>query len=95
LEDIFEAVAISEEMGFKKPDPRAFHHALAQLRTAPAEAIFVGDDPVSDIAGAQAVGMIAVQVGGRRRDRTRPRARGVARDVSVTLRSPVRLTYRR
>lgn len=64
LEDMFEAVAISEEMGFKKPDPRAFHHALARLRTAPGEAIFVGDDPVSDIAGAQAVGMIAVQVGG-------------------------------
>lgn len=64
LENLFDAVTISGEVGFKKPDPRAFQHALQQLGILPAAVIFVGDDPISDIAGARALGMIAVQVGG-------------------------------
>lgn len=48
---------VSEEIGFEKPDPRAFETACAGLGAAPAEALFVGDDPERDIAGARAVGM--------------------------------------
>lgn len=33
VESLFDAVTISEEVGFKKPDPRAFQHALQQLGT--------------------------------------------------------------
>jgi putative hydrolase of the HAD superfamily len=64
LEDAFDSITISEEIGFKKPDPRAFQHSLQGLGTNPTAAVFVGDDPVSDITGARALGMMAVQVGG-------------------------------
>ena len=41
----------------KKPDPEIFRRALGALKIRPEEAVFVGDNPESDIAGAKAVGM--------------------------------------
>jgi putative hydrolase of the HAD superfamily len=64
LGQLFDSITISEEVGFKKPDPRIFHHALVELRTTPDKTVFVGDDPISDVAGARAIGINAVQVGG-------------------------------
>jgi putative hydrolase of the HAD superfamily len=63
LEGLFAPLIISEEVGFRKPDARIFELAIADWG-APAEAvIFVGDDPVADIAGAAAVGMRTLRVG--------------------------------
>ncbi len=53
-------VVISEEMGFDKPDPRIFCHALSLAGVAPGEAAFVGDRLDIDVAGAKAAGMRAV-----------------------------------
>lgn len=47
----------SVRVGCKKPDARIFRAALDALGAAPSEAIFVGDSPSRDMAGARALGM--------------------------------------
>lgn len=49
------------DVGFLKPHPRIFHCALERIGVAPAEAVFVGDNPIADVSGAQGVGMRAAQ----------------------------------
>ncbi len=41
----FEAYAISAVLGCNKPDPRMYHHASEALGLAPAQCVFVDDDP--------------------------------------------------
>jgi len=48
------------DAGYLKPHPAIFEHTLNQLGIQPEEAVFVGDNPIADIAGAQAAGMQAV-----------------------------------
>jgi HAD superfamily hydrolase (TIGR01509 family) len=45
IHDFFEAYAISAELGCRKPDPRMYRHASDALGLAPAECLFVDDDP--------------------------------------------------
>ena len=47
----------SVRVGCKKPDARIFRAALDALGVAPSEAVFVGDSPSRDMAGARALGM--------------------------------------
>jgi len=47
----------STVVGCKKPDPRIFRAALDALGAAPEEAVFVGDSPSRDMAGARSLGM--------------------------------------
>jgi FMN phosphatase YigB (HAD superfamily) len=47
----------SAVIGCSKPDPRIFREALARLTVEVAEAVYVGDSPSRDMAGARAVGM--------------------------------------
>ena len=47
----------STVVGCKKPDARIFRTALDALGAAPAEAVFIGDSPSRDMAGARALGM--------------------------------------
>lgn len=56
----FDAVVLSSRAGVKKPDRRIFEMALGQLRAAPGECVFIGDNPADDIAGALSAGMDAV-----------------------------------
>ncbi len=60
LEDTFDAVIISAEVGWRKPHPRIFQAALDRLGTAAAAMLFVGDDLDADVRGAQALGIEAV-----------------------------------
>ena len=54
----FEAVVISEEIGFAKPDPRIFEAAFdAMGRPAKDEVLMVGDNLTADIAGAKRFGL--------------------------------------
>ena len=53
LDGFFELVVTSETTGFKKPDPRIFHHAMNELSTHPEFCLMIGDNPASDILGAQ------------------------------------------
>jgi putative hydrolase of the HAD superfamily len=54
------AIAYSDEVGFRKPDPRIFRRALDALGVPPARALHVGDNPDADVAGAQRIGMRTV-----------------------------------
>jgi putative hydrolase of the HAD superfamily len=56
-----DAVVFASEVGLRKPDPAIFRHALDLLGVEPQAALFVGDSPVVDIAGAAAVGMHTCQ----------------------------------
>jgi putative hydrolase of the HAD superfamily len=58
-----------------KPDPAIFKAALDALGVPSSEAAFVGDSPLNDVAGAQALGIFAVQIGSRTRDGVTPDAR--------------------
>lgn len=48
------------DVGYLKPHPAIFQAALDGLGVTPPEAVFVGDNPVADIAGAQSAGLQAV-----------------------------------
>lgn len=45
------------DVGYLKPHPSIFEFALECLGTKPEETIFIGDNPVADIAGGQSAGM--------------------------------------
>jgi len=62
LDEIFDEVFVSEEVGSHKPHPAIFRQALQKLGVKADEALFVGDMPENDIEGAMAVGMPAVHV---------------------------------
>jgi putative hydrolase of the HAD superfamily len=53
---------ISDAMGYRKPDPRAFAPALAAAGCAAGDCLYVGDSLVNDIAGANAAGLRSVLV---------------------------------
>lgn len=57
-----EHTIFSGDAGMWKPTAQIFHHMLAALDVAPAEAVFVGDSPREDVLGAQGVGMRAVWI---------------------------------
>jgi len=63
VETLFDPIVISEEVGLRKPDVQIFELAIRGWHLAPDRVLFVGDDPVSDISGAQAAGMRALRVG--------------------------------
>jgi len=56
----FDAVLVSEAVGWRKPSPQIFRETLRRLRVRAAEAVFVGDTPLDDIQGAKNVGMKAI-----------------------------------
>lgn len=56
LDSRFEAVFNSAEIGFAKPDVRAFEYVLDALRLPPQEVLFT-DDSVSKLTGARALGI--------------------------------------
>jgi putative hydrolase of the HAD superfamily len=61
LADHFTAVINSASAGWEKPNPELFHLALA--RSGHPEAVrMIGDNPIADIAGAEAVGIPGVLV---------------------------------
>ena len=60
LSPFFDTILISDAEGISKPDRQIFHRALERLNTNPAQAVFVGDHPEVDVAGARAAGMQAI-----------------------------------
>jgi putative hydrolase of the HAD superfamily len=72
---IFDVLVFSDEVCLSKPNPRIFSLTLDRLGVAAGEAAFIGDNPVMDVAGAQAAGIYAVQIGGAEEDGIDPDAR--------------------
>jgi len=60
----FRAVVLSDRLGraHRKPDSAPFRAALAALGVPAGLSVFVGDNPVKDIAGAAALGMFTIRV---------------------------------
>lgn len=66
----FDFIAASARIGYEKPHPEIFRHALSQAGVTPAEAIHVGDHLDADVQGAQGVGIAPVLID--RHERFRP-----------------------
>jgi HAD superfamily hydrolase (TIGR01509 family) len=61
-----DAAVFCTDVGYRKPHPAPFERALSLLGVRPAEAVFVGDDPRWDVAGAQRAGLRPILVAPRR-----------------------------
>ena len=59
IEDAFDDMTISSEVGIMKPDPRIFQMALERLDVHPQESIFIDDFP-HNVDGAQNINMRAI-----------------------------------
>jgi len=53
----FDKIITSESVGFKKPNPKIFNHALNLADANVSQSIMIGDNFEADILGAQQVGM--------------------------------------
>ena len=76
----FDALSVSCDVGFMKPHPRIFQHALELLDIAPEEAVMVGDSLRADVQGAREVGMQGVW---RRYARSPEQIDGIRPDFAV------------
>ena len=64
ISEFFDAVVVSGAVGVRKPDRAIFELACESIGVKPANGIFVGDNPVSDIEGAKLAGMYAIYIPG-------------------------------
>lgn len=60
IEGFFDSVIVSETVGWRKPHPEIFETFLELTGTMADEAVFIGDDPISDIKGAKNLGIKTV-----------------------------------
>jgi len=73
------ATVFSDEIGYRKPNPKIFREALTQLRVQAKEAIHIGDDLYADIQGAKQLGMKTVLYSEKMLAKTQPKP-----DVVIT-----------
>lgn len=57
---LFDVVALSYQLGYEKPNPRAYLSVASQLGKVPADCVFI-DDSVDNCRGATAAGMQAIR----------------------------------
>jgi HAD superfamily hydrolase (TIGR01509 family) len=62
VRDLFAAIVVSDEVGWRKPRPDIFHEALRRTGVEPHGTLFVGDRIDIDVAGAHGVGMDAAWI---------------------------------
>jgi putative hydrolase of the HAD superfamily len=62
ISNLFNAIVVSEENGWRKPHQKIFQDTLQQLHVKAEEAIFIGDSPAEDIKGAIAAGLKTIFV---------------------------------
>jgi len=67
LDELFDDVVDSSEVGLRKPDARIYELALGRLGVEAADAVFVDDAP-GNVAGAERVGIRSVLIGPHRSD---------------------------
>jgi len=60
IEDYFDAVVVSRDVGYRKPDVRIFSIALERLGLQPKEALMVGNRADVDVKGGKTLGMETV-----------------------------------
>jgi HAD superfamily hydrolase (TIGR01549 family) len=62
INQFFNAILVSHEVGWRKPHPKIFNEALKRLRVSADETVYVGDSPLEDIKGAKATDMKTIFV---------------------------------
>jgi len=62
IHQYFNAIVVSEDVGWRKPAPQIFQDTLRRLQAKVDEAVFIGDSPIEDIKGAKDVGLKTVFV---------------------------------
>jgi len=60
IDRFFDVVLISDGEGVGKPDPRIFHRGVDRCGVVSSEAMYVGDNPQVDVAGARSAGLVPV-----------------------------------
>ena len=60
LNGFFETLTCADEIGVRKPDPKLFDLALEKANAKKEESIFIGDDWIADIVGANRYGMQSI-----------------------------------
>jgi HAD superfamily hydrolase (TIGR01549 family) len=60
-----DAVVFCQDVGWRKPHPTPFRRALEMIGVAAKDAVFVGDNPVWDVEGAESAGLLPILLGGR------------------------------
>lgn len=68
IRDLFEALIISADTGYRKPNPLIFKQILEMMRLEPADILFVGDTPHDDVLGSKGVGMHSAWIRTRGRE---------------------------
>jgi FMN phosphatase YigB (HAD superfamily) len=74
---------LSGELGFGKPDPRIFRHALERAACDPKEAAMIGDRLDYDIAPAKKLGMLAIRIRRGLHAIQEPRSREETPDLTI------------
>jgi putative hydrolase of the HAD superfamily len=81
IRELFDAVIISADTGYRKPNPLIFKKLLDAMRLEPADILFVGDTPLDDVLGSKGVGMHSAWI----RTRNRELAEGIpAPDIIIS-----------
>ncbi|MBP1528957.1 MAG: HAD family hydrolase, partial [Erysipelotrichaceae bacterium] len=62
IEDLFDDIAISSVIGYKKPDPAFFKALLKKHHLDQKKCLMIGNDPICDIEAALAVGIDAYYI---------------------------------
>jgi HAD superfamily hydrolase (TIGR01549 family) len=57
ISELFNAVVVSEQIGWRKPSNQIFQFALNKLQVQAGEAVYIGDSPNEDIKGAKQAGL--------------------------------------
>lgn len=60
LTEFFEVTVVSCDVGYMKPHPKIYEHALEATGVRPEEAMMVGDSLHADVGGSKSLGMVAV-----------------------------------
>lgn len=60
--DYFDSRVTSGDVGYIKPHPAIYQQVLDTLQATPQQAVFVGDRPANDIAGANNLGLVSVLI---------------------------------
>lgn len=82
----FDFIAASARVGYEKPHPGIFEHALAQADAPPSSVIHVGDHLDADVRGARAVGIEGILID---REGRQPDADGAVRITSLEELLPI------
>jgi putative hydrolase of the HAD superfamily len=78
--EYFDAILVSGDVGFGKPDRRPFDALLSRLGVVPGSALMIGDTLQTDIRGAQAAGMRTAWVNRR----AEPRDQSIVPDFEIS-----------